>query len=214
MNNIPRLYYVTQDHPFKSHQELAYAACKGGAEWIQLRVKNRSEADVKDIAIETLKICKSFNVKLIINDYVSLAKEIAADGIHLGKEDMDPLAARALLGENFIIGGTANTWEDVQKLSRLKVHYIGLGPFRHTATKEKLSPVLGLEGFARIMRLCSDIGITIPIVAIGGIQPEDAEDILKTGIYGVAVAGAIGFHPYPEKAVCDFRERLDTITIH
>jgi thiamine-phosphate pyrophosphorylase len=132
-----------------------------------------------------------FDAKLIINDNVTLAHEILADGVHLGKTDMKPDEARSILGENFIIGGTANTFDDIYFLQSEEVDYIGLGPFRFTTTKEKLSPILGIEGYERIIKKCREENVSIPIIAIGGIKSEDVRELIKVGVYGVAVSSAI-----------------------
>ena len=97
-----------------------------------------------------------------------------------------------MLGERFLIGGTANTFADVQRLAAAGVDYVGLGPFRFTTTKEKLSPILGLAGYAEIMRQCRAAGITVPVIGIGGIRLDDVAALLETGLHGVAVSGAIG----------------------
>lgn len=188
---ISRLHYITQDIPNFTHYELAEEACKGAADWIQLRVKSSSYNDWEYTAFKTKEVCNNYNAKLIINDNVEIAKTVKADGVHLGKNDMSPAEARKILGNDFIIGGTANTFEDVERLSRTGVDYIGVGPFRYTATKEKLSPTLGLDGYQNILNKCKNKEIKIPIIAIGGIQPDDISSLLKTGIYGMAVSSAI-----------------------
>ena len=182
---ISKLHYITAN---PAHAD---EACKGGVDWMQLRVKNKSEDEWKLIAREAKRICKMRGAKLIINDSVKLAKIVGADGVHLGKEDMPPDEARKLLGPDFIIGGTANTFEDIQRLASLKVDYIGLGPFRFTQTKKNLSPLLGLKGYVELMKRCLDENIRVPIIAIGGIQLNDVDEILGTGIYGIAVSSAI-----------------------
>src|ERR1019366_3998093 len=147
MKRISRLQYITTN-PLDADK-----ACKAGVDWIQLRVKNKTEEEWRALAVETLIVCRRYGAKLIINDNVFLAKEIKADGVHLGKEDQNPAEARLILGEKFIsgekfiIGGTANSLEDIHSLIESGVDYIGLGPFRFTTTKANLSPVLGLEGY-------------------------------------------------------------------
>ena len=108
---------------------------------------------------------------------------------------MEVQAARSIVGSGKIIGGTANTLHHVIKRHEEQCDYIGLGPFRFTATKEKLSPVLGLGGYVDIMSQLQSRHITIPVFAIGGIQQDDIEPILKTGVYGVALSGLISYHP-------------------
>jgi thiamine-phosphate pyrophosphorylase len=182
---ISKLQYITA---VPNH---AQDACRGGVDWIQLRVKNKSEDELKAIAEETKNICKQYRSKLIINDNVKLAKLVGADGVHLGKEDMPVAEARAILGQDFIIGGTANTFEDIESLVRAGVDYIGLGPFRFTHTKANLSPILGLDGYIEILKKCAEQGIQIPLIAIGGIQMNDIGALLSTGVYGIAVSSAI-----------------------
>ena len=123
-----------------------------------------------------------------MNDYVFVAKEISADGVHLGKEDMNPKEARKILGNNFIIGGSTNNLEDVRRQMADGCDYIGIGPFRFTSTKEKLNPVLGLEG---IKKIAEQYGSKILMIAIGGIKTEDVASLMETGIHGVAVSSAI-----------------------
>ena len=120
-----------------------------------------------------------------------------ATAVHLGKEDITVAEAwkkaDELLypDENFYIGATANTFEDISRAIKQGASYIGLGPFRHTETKKKLSPVLGLEGYQKIIQQCKDAGYNIPIFAIGGICLEDVGALMQTGITGIAVSGAI-----------------------
>ena len=104
---------------------------------------------------------------------MELVKQIGADGVHLGKLDMPIKEARERLGKDFIIGGTANTFEDIRQHAADGADYIGCGPFRFTTTKQKLSPILGLDGYHSILTQMREKGITIPVVAIGGITRED-----------------------------------------
>ena len=189
---IEKLHYITQgDIEGYSHTDLANIACQNGVKWVQLRMKDVSYEECLEEALKVKSICQKYNARLIINDNVSIAKEIEADGVHLGKEDMDPLEARRILGESRIIGVTANTLDDIRKLSTKKVDYIGLGPFRFTTTKKKLSPVLGIEGYRSILNALKSEGINIPVIAIGGIKAVDIKEIVKTGVHGIALASVI-----------------------
>ena len=124
----------------------------------------------------------------MINDHYEIAKEVKADGVHLGKTDANPTLSRKHLYTWQMIGGTANTLTDCQTLIKKEVDYISLGPFRFTTTKGDLSPVLGLNGYAAITDV---LKTETPIIGVGGITTEDVTDILKTGISGIAVSGAI-----------------------
>ena len=189
---MQKLQYITHEAPLLSHPELAEAACKGGVKWVQLRLKNLPENECLEIAQATKIICDRYNAIFIINDNVKIAKAVKASGVHLGKNDMHPLEARKILGNDYIIGGTANTFEDVKQCYEAGVNYVGLGPYRFTKTKKELSPILGLEGYRNIIRACQKNRIDVPIFAIGGIQADDVQTILRTGVHGIAVGTGIG----------------------
>lgn len=163
----------------------------GGCKWVQLRMKDAEKEEIKEVARKAKEICKKNDVILVIDDYVDIAKELELDGVHLGKNDMPVDEARKLLGEEFIIGATANTFEDIEALRHKDIDYIGLGPFRFTSTKKNLSPVIGIDGYAEIMRRKAESSINLPIVAIGGICYDDINDIMDTGISGIAVSGSL-----------------------
>jgi thiamine-phosphate pyrophosphorylase len=207
--NISTLHYITQDVDGLSHTDLIKQVCAAGIGWIQLRLKNRTHDQKIEIAVEARKICDHYNAKLIINDDVAIAGMVNADGVHLGKTDMDPREARKILGENTIIGGTANTFEDIQYLAEAGVDYIGSGPFRFTSTKENLSPIIGLEGYESIMRKCRENNMMIPVIAIGGIRAEDVGSLKEIGLYGIAVSSAINLAPAISDAVRDFKNELN-----
>ena len=166
-------------------------ALEGGITWVQLRMKDAPDADFLRIGKEAGRLCRQYGATFIIDDRVELVREVEADGVHLGKKDMPVAEARRLLGNDVIIGGTANTFEDIEALFRASANYIGCGPFRFTTTKEGLSPTLGLDGYRDIMQRVRQAGIDIPVVAIGGITAEDVPDIMQTGIAGIALSGAI-----------------------
>ena len=166
-------------------------ALEGGCRWIQLRMKEASPKDILPIAKEAMRLCRKYDATFIIDDFVEFAKQIGADGVHLGKNDMPIAEARKILGQDFIIGGTANTFEDVQMLYKAGANYIGCGPFRFTTTKKNLSPILGLEGYQQIILLMREYKIPLPLVAIGGITKEDIPSLMQTGISGIALSGSI-----------------------
>ena len=166
-------------------------ALDGGIKWVQLRMKEASDADFLRVGKEVRKLCDRHNATFIIDDRVELVRELGADGVHLGKKDMPIAEARKILGNDVIIGGTANTFEDIEMHYRASANYIGCGPFRFTTTKKGLSPTLGLEGYRSIMQKVREAGIGIPIVAIGGITANDIPALMQTGIAGIALSGAI-----------------------
>ncbi|MFN8237253.1 MAG: thiamine phosphate synthase [Chitinophagales bacterium] len=204
---ISKFQYLTQDLPDVSHKELTEVACKNGIRWVQLRVKNKPFDEWLRIAREVKQVCDCYEATLIINDNVEIAKTIDVHGVHLGKQDMSIWEARAMLGATKIIGGTANTSEDVLRLLEQGADYIGLGPYKVTDTKKNLAPVLGLKGYAEILELMP-VGVTIPVIAIGGIQSEDVSPLLQTGVYGVAVSSAINLSNDKEKTITSFLHLL------
>ena len=140
------IQFITHQTPRYSYVEGAIEALNGGCKWIQLRMKEAAYDEICN-AIEQLKpLCKEKGAILILDDYAELAAKLDIDGVHLGKNDMPPQEARNLIGEKYIIGGTANTIDDIKNLVAQGVDYIGLGPCRHTDTKKNLSPILGLDG--------------------------------------------------------------------
>ena len=185
-------------------------ALEGGCRWIQLRMKDTPTEDILPIAKETLTLCRQYEATFIIDDHVELAKQIKADGVHLGKLDMPITEARSILGKNFIIGGTANTLEDIRMHYEAGADYIGCGPFRFTTTKKNLSPVLGLEGYREIVRKMKMEGIDLPIVAIGGIEKEDIPSLMGTGITGIALSGSILRAEHPKEEMNEIIKTIES----
>ena len=183
--------FITHRNERFGYVDGARMALEGGCKWIQLRMKGATDDDVRAAAAAIQPLCKQHEAVFVIDDRVALAKELKADGVHLGKNDMPVGEARRVLGEDFIIGGTANTFEDIEQLHREGADYIGCGPFRFTTTKQNLAPVLGLDGYFTLVNRMRAAGILLPVVAIGGIRFEDIPDIMRTGVRGIAVSGAV-----------------------
>lgn len=185
------IQFITHQNDCISYAEGAKMALEGGCKWIQLRMKDATDDEVRSVAAEIQPLCKQNEAIFLLDDRVELVRELHADGVHLGKNDMPVDEARRVLGEEFIIGGTANTFEDIERLASQGADYIGCGPFRFTTTKKNLAPVLGLEGYRDIIENMRRVGIDIPVVAIGGITASDIDDILATGVKGIAVSGSV-----------------------
>ena len=190
-----KIQYISQGNSAAEQLDTIFRVLDAGCSWIQLRYKNVPEAEVLSLALQVKKIIAGYNCTFIINDFPEVAKIVDAHGVHLGSDDANVNKARALLGYNKIIGGTANTLHNVLQRHIEQCDYIGLGPFRFTATKQNLSPVLGLDGFNDIMQRLKELDIKTPVYAIGGIQQADINGILQSGVYGVALSGFITGHP-------------------
>ena len=185
------IQFITHNTGSIGYVEGARMALEGGCKWIQLRMKDATDDEVRKAAAEIQPMCKEHEAVFLLDDRVELAKELHADGVHLGKNDMPIDEARRILGEEYIIGGTANTFDDIQRIASQGADYIGCGPFRFTTTKKNLAPVLGIEGYRDIIAKMRNAGINIPMVAIGGITPDDIDEILATGVQGIAVSGTV-----------------------
>lgn len=165
--------------------------CAGGIRWIQMRLKEMSRQEKLRYGKEIKRITRNYDSIFIVNDDVDLASELRADGVHLGLEDEDPTLARSVLGASAIIGGTCNCYDDILLRHRQRVDYIGLGPFRFTSTKKKLSPIIGLEGYKNHLQRCRQERLSIPFVAIGGIGMADIAPLRGVGVAGIAVSSLI-----------------------
>lgn len=185
------IQFITHSNNRYGYVDGARLALEGGCRWVQLRMKEATEAEFMAAAAEIGRLCKEHGATFVLDDHVEWVEKTGADGVHLGKNDMPIDEARKILGNDKIIGGTANTFEDVERLYRQGANYIGCGPFRFTTTKKNLSPVLGLEGYQHIVDQMKAHGIDLPIVAIGGILESDIKSILATGVSGIAVSGGI-----------------------
>jgi thiamine-phosphate pyrophosphorylase len=196
-----KLQYISQGSTAEEQLENIGQALDAGCRWIQFRFKNAENYELIHFSRFVKDMCALYDATFIINDHPLIAKEVDADGVHLGLTDMPIKEAFEILSDKKIIGGTANTLQDVLQRVEEGCSYIGLGPFRFTTTKEKLSPILGLEGYKKIMDELKQRNIQVPVYAIGGIVAEDILSILNTGVYGVAVSGIITHHPNKKELV-------------
>lgn len=185
------LQFITHRTSRYDEAEGALQVLEGGCRWIQLRMKEATQAEIIETGRRVGAVCRKYGATFILDDHVELVRQLDADGVHLGKNDMQVAEARRILGRDAIIGATANTFDDVEKAAAEGADYLGIGPFRFTQTKKNLSPVLGLEGYTSIMERCREAGIDLPTVAIGGITAGDTEALLSTGVTGIALSGAL-----------------------
>lgn len=199
-----RLQFITQGDGAEEIEREVRGALAGGCRWVQLRMKDAAEADIIAAAARVQPLCAAAGAVFLLDDHVELVETTHAHGVHLGKNDMPVDRARAILGPGYIVGATANTFDDISRNAALGASYIGLGPLRFTTTKKNLSPVLGYEGYADILGRCREAGIQLPVVAIGGITPADIAPLAECGVAGVAVSGAISKAEDPSAAAFEF----------
>ncbi len=205
-----KLQFITHCTERYSYADSVALALDGGCRWVQLRMKEASEREIMNTATRVRKLCDAYNAVFILDDYVELVPEVGADGVHLGLKDMPVVIARQLLGPNSIVGGTANTFADVQHHAAGGADYIGCGPYRFTTTKKNLSPVLGLVGYRNIVHQMQTHGITLPLVAIGGIGADDIPLLMQHGISGIALSGTILRAASPKEEMCKILNRIET----
>lgn len=186
-----KIQYISQGRSATEQLHNIQCALDAGCTWIQLRFKDATIVELTTIAEQVQKLCSGYEATFILNDHVNLAKQLDTDGVHVGLQDMPVTEARKILGDKKIIGATANTLQHVIQRIDENCNYIGLGPLRFTTTKENLSPVLGFTGYHTILNALKREETTIPVYAIGGIIPEDINELISCGVYGIAVSGIL-----------------------
>ena len=188
---LPTVHYVSQGNNPEQHIEGIKRALDAGCSWIQLRLKEVEKSTYIETGHLCRTICNQHHALLTINDCPDVALAVAADGLHLGKNDASLATARQIVGSEMIIGATVNNWQDILALKNNQPDYLGLGPLRFTNTKQKLSPVLGVEGYTRLLKKMQQQAIKLPVLAIGGIQLDDLTALKKTGVHGIAISGLL-----------------------
>lgn len=187
------LQLITLDLEELTHSEQVKQACEAGATWIQFRSKKLSEAQKLEECIQIRAITKEYKCVFIVNDSVTLAAKVKADGVHLGQKDLHPMRARNTLGAKKKVGLTINNLEQAKQLKKeldaklTSVDYVGVGPFKATTTKENHSEPLSAEEYKAI---CSELN-NLPSVGIGSVLPTDIKELLGYGLSGVAVASGV-----------------------
>lgn len=185
--NKLRLYAIT-DRQWLYNMSLAKAveqAITGGATFVQLREKNISDEELLRLALDVKSVTDKYNIPFVINDNVYLAKEVNADGVHVGADDISVYEARKILGENKIVGGTARTLERAVIAAEQGADYLGIGAVFNTTTKS------GTTHMTRELAQSINNNINIPTVAIGGINTDNVHKLAGYGISGVAVVSSV-----------------------
>jgi len=187
-----------------SHVDLTRLAIAGGADTIQLRQKTGSTREMIDVAREMKRVCAAAGVAFVVNDRVDVALAADADGVHLGQDDFPIPLARALMGGDRIVGGSASTLEEAIKCYSEGADYVGCGPVYPTTSKHDAGPAGGLSLLREVMARTS-----IPVIAIGGITAENAFEVMASGIHGIAVISAVCCQLDPEEATRRLRRAME-----
>ena len=197
------LYAVTDRHWLNGESLYSQVekALKGGATFIQLREKNLGEEEFLAEAKEIARLCKSYHVPFVINDNVELAKKIGADGVHVGQSDMEALDVRKVLGDDKIIGVSAQTVEQAELAEEHGADYLGVGAVFPTGSKDDATEV----SFETLKEICEHVHI--PVIAIGGITRDNVVKLNQSGICGIAVISAIFGQTDIEAATADLKKQ-------
>ncbi|KQM79081.1 thiamine-phosphate pyrophosphorylase [Pedobacter sp. Leaf216] len=193
MKYIEKLQYITHDIPHLSHIEQVQQACEAGAKWIQYRCLSKNDEELLQDIKAIAEICDDWGTTLIVTDHVHLNGKADIQGFHIEDMDADFITLRKLVGDDITLGGSANTTENLIRLEKEGADYAGYGPYAATETKPNDYTLLGIEGYQNAVKKLQDQNINLPVLAVGGIKTYDVEALMHTGIYGVAVSGAINF---------------------
>ncbi len=202
------LQYITNSKSSVGVADQVKGVIRGGGRWIQLRMEDATDDDIRKVVEEIKPICLEVQAFLLLHDRVELAKTLDVGGVHLSQKGELPSKARLLLGPAAVIGVTANNINDVKAVRSLDVDYIGIGPYKESDLFEKETPLLGLDGIKNIDSDMQKLEINIAHVAVGGIKKEDVVDLLKSGVNGIAISEAIAFSDDIEKSTKEFLEVL------
>jgi thiamine-phosphate pyrophosphorylase len=198
IRNIDYSLYLVTDRGLargRSNIEIVTAAVRGGVSVVQLREKDCSTREFIEQGLAIKKILKDHGVPLIINDRLDVAQAVDADGVHLGQTDMQLAFAKRILGDSMIIGISAESVQDAIEAEKGGADYLGVSPIYATPTKTDAAPALGLDGLREIRK-----AVGLPLVGIGGLNTENAADVIRNGADGVAVVSAIVAADDPETA--------------
>ncbi len=202
------LYVITDSRADlgRGHLEVARAALEGGADVLQLRAKSAGGREMYEMAVAIGEMVRKSDrmVTFLVNDRLDVALAAGADGVHLGWDDIPPIKARRLLGDELIMGVSASSVEEAVAAREAGADYLGVGPVYPTSTKEDAGEPLGLEGLREIAQ-----AVDIPVVAIGGVNLERVREVLEAGASGVAVISAVTEAEDMRRAVLRLRREVD-----
>lgn len=208
MKYIEKFQYITHDIPHLTHIEQVQNACEAGAKWIQYRCLTKKDTELLKDINAIAEICDDWGTTLIVTNHIHLNGKADIQGFHMEDMNADFTALRKQVGDDITLGGSANTVENLIRLAQEGVDYAGFGPFATTETKPNDYPTLGIDGYASAMIQLNDLNIEMPVLAVGGIKIYDVEALMQTGVYGIAVSGAINFADDFIEAYQDFYEAV------
>lgn len=191
MKYIEQLQYITHDIPGFSHVEQTQRACEAGAKWIQYRCLTKTDEELLSEISLIAEICDDWGTTLIVTDHVHLNGQADIQGFHIEDLDADFRALRKAMGADITLGGSANSIESLMRLNEEGADYVGFGPFSVSETKVNDYPLIDLEGYRTAIKALNSANIQVPVLAVGGIKIYDVQALMQSGVYGIAVSGAI-----------------------
>ena len=202
---ISKFHYLTQDLPNRSHAEQAQIACEAGANWIQYRCMSKSDEEMLPEIHQIAAICDDWGATLILANHYHLLDKVDAQGVHIEDLNANFAAIREAITDEKTLGASAT---DIDGLLNIQnsgvVDYCGYGPFAHTTTKANDKALLGYDGY----RALEHHPITIPVIAVGGVQLNDVDALMQTGVYGIAVSSAINLSPNPGEVIKEIYRKI------
>lgn len=212
--NISPLKLCLITHPehfsFAECEQIILQAIKGGVTSVQLRHKTNSPLLMRTVAMGFMSLLRPLGIPLMINDNIDLAKEVDADGVHLGQSDRSPFEARQILGPHKLIGWSVETYEQLEQANQLQcIDYIAASAVFPSKIKQDCKTIWGLEGLKKITQRSVH-----PVIAIGGININTIREVISAGAYGAAVISAIYDHPQPEKAAQELIQEINKGELH
>ena len=208
MKYIEQLHYITHDIPHLTHIEQVQLACEAGAKWIQYRCLSKADDELLTDINEIAAICDDWGTTLIVANHIHLNGKADIQGFHIEDMDADFIALRKQVGDDFTLGGSANTLEGLIRIAKEGADYAFLGPFAASETKPNSYPPITVVHYKSITDELKKSGEDLPVLAIGGIKIYGVEALMQTGIYGIAVSGAINFADDFIEAYQDFYEAV------
>lgn len=208
MKYIEKFQYITHDIPQLTHIEQVQNACEAGAKWIQYRCLSKPDDELLKDINTIAEICDDWGTTLIVTDHIHLNGKADIQGFHIEDMNADFTALRKQVGNDITLGGSANTVENLIRLAKESVDYAGFGPFSTTETKPNNYPLLSIEDYTSALRQLNDLNIELPVLAVGGIKIYDVDALMQTGVYGIAVSGAVNFADDFIEAYQDFYEAV------
>ena len=206
---IEKLHFITHDLPHSSHIEQVQVACEAGAKWIQYRCLSKADdellADINLIA----EICDDWGATLIVTNHIHLKGKADIQGFHIEDINAYFIALRKQIGEEFTLGGSANTIEQLIKLADDGADYAGFGPFNISSTKPNDYPLIKTDDYANAIENLKSANKDLPVLAVGGVTIADVPALMTTGIFGIAASSAINQAENMYEAYIDFYKAIN-----